>query len=160
MTENQADQPQQQLAIRRIYLRDLSFESPRAPELFNEQYKPKMHLDINIGNTKLPQDNHYEVRLKLTIKSSSESDQPNFVIELEQAGIFMISGLDENMMAQILNIYCPNVLFPYARETIDALALKGSFPPVVLNQINFEAMFAQAMQQQAAGAAAPAPEQH
>lgn len=153
MTETQQpDAPQQQLAIRRIYLRDLSFESPRAPEIFNEQYKPKMQLDINIGNTRLPQDDHYEVRLKLTIKSNSESDQVNFVVELEQAGIFFISGLEQNQMAQILNIYCPNVLFPYARETIDSLAMKGSFPPVVLNQINFEAMFAQAMQQQAAQA--------
>lgn len=164
MTETQtgtpgAETPQQQLAIRRVFVRDLSFESPRAPDVFNEQYRPQVHLDINVGNKALEQD-HYEVRLKLTVKASSEAGETFFMIELEQCGIFLIKGLDQNTMAQVLNIYCPNVLFPYARETIDSLALKGSFPPLQLNQINFEAMFAQAVQQQREGATAAPDAQH
>lgn len=154
-----AQAPQQQLAIRRIFVRDLSFESPRAPDVFNEQYRPQVHLDINVGNKALEQD-HYEVRLKLTVKATSEGGETYFMIELEQAGIFLVKGLDQNTLAQVLNIYCPNVLFPYARETIDGLALKGSFPPLQLNQINFEAMFAQAVQQQREGGQAVAPDAH
>lgn len=141
-----SDQAQeQQFALQRLFLKDLSFESPMAPEVFTQQWRPQVKLDLNIANTKLVNDN-FEVVLKLTLTASVE-DKAALLIEIQQAGIFTIKGLDDETLRQVLSIGCANILFPYARETIDGLALKGGFPPFQLQPINFEAMYIQAQQQ-------------
>ena len=142
--------PEQQFSLQKLFLKDLSFESPMTPDIFTQQWRPQVKLDLNISNNKLPNDN-FEVILKLTLTATVE-DKAALLIEIQQAGIFLIKGLDEETLRQVLSIGCANILFPYARETIDSLALKGGFPPFQLQPINFEAMYMQQVQQQAAPA--------
>lgn len=134
-----------EVTLQRIYLKDLSFESPAAPQVFREQFQPKIQMDIQAQNTKLEK-NVYEVSLGLTLTAKTENDTV-FIIEVEQAGIFSIKDSDDHTLQQILNIYCPTTLFPYVRETVDALAIRGSLPPLMLAPINFEALYHQQMTQ-------------
>lgn len=144
----QETQPQLQLSIQRIYMKDISFETPNSPEVFTGEWKPNM--DLNLGtDTKKIADEVYEVVLKVTVTVKTE-DKTAFLAEVHQAGIFAIKGIEENQLAPIFGIACPNILFPYAREAISDLVNKGSFPQLVLSPINFEALFAQQMQQQQA----------
>ncbi len=144
----QEAQPQLQLSIQRIYMKDISFETPNSPEVFTGEWKPNM--DLNLGtDTKKIADEVYEVVLKVTVTVKTE-DKTAFLAEVHQAGIFAIKGIEENQLAPIFGIACPNILFPYAREAISDLVNKGSFPQLVLSPINFEALFAQQMQQQQA----------
>ena len=146
--EPQNTQPQLQLSIQRIYMKDISFETPNSPEVFTGDWKPNM--DLNLGtDTKKIADEVYEVTLKVTVTVKTE-EKTAFLAEVHQAGIFAIKGIEENQLAPIFGIACPNILFPYAREAISDLVNKGSFPQLVLSPINFEALFAQQMQQQQA----------
>jgi preprotein translocase subunit SecB len=143
-----SDQPQgPQFALQRIYLKDSSFESPRSPAVFQSQWKPTINFDIKTKNSKV-QDDIYEVVLVLTVEAVLD-DQPAFVVEVHQAGIFAAAGFDAAQIEQLVATYCPNILFPYAREAIDALVVKGSFPALLLSPINFEALYAQQKQKQA-----------
>ncbi len=137
---------QLELGIQRIYIKDVSFETPNSPEIFTAEWKPNM--DINLGTeTKKISDNIFEVVLKVTVTVKSE-EKTAFLAEVHQAGIFMIKGLEESQLAPVFGITCPNILFPYVREAISDLVNKGSFPQLVLSPINFEVLFAQQMQQQ------------
>ncbi|MFT6152907.1 MAG: preprotein translocase subunit SecB [Bermanella sp.] len=138
--------------IQRIYLKDTSFESPNAPEIFRGQWKPQINLDLNTKSNKLADDT-YEVVLTLTVTAKNE-EQTAFLAEVHQAGIFKIEGLEGPALHQAVGAYCPNILFPYAREAIDSLVLKGSFPALMLAPVNFDAIYAQTIQQQQAQAAA------
>jgi len=138
--------PQLELGIQRIYIKDVSFETPNSPDIFTAEWKPNM--DINLGTeTKKLSDNIFEVVLKVTVTVKSE-EKTAFLAEVHQAGIFMIKGLEESQLAPVFGITCPNILFPYVREAISDLVNKGSFPQLVLSPINFEALFAQQMKQQ------------
>jgi preprotein translocase subunit SecB len=139
---------QLELAIQRIYIKDISFETPNSPEIFTGDWKPNM--DINLGTeTKKLSDNVFEVVLKVTVTVKSE-DQTAFLAEVHQAGIFLIKGLEDSQLAPVFGITCPNILFPFVREAIADLVNKGSFPQLILSPINFEALFAQQIQQQQA----------
>ncbi|MDP6415801.1 MAG: protein-export chaperone SecB [Gammaproteobacteria bacterium] len=147
-----ADQPQgPQFALQRIYLKDSSFESPRSPVVFQGQWNPKINFDIKTRSSKV-QDDTYEVVLVLTAEAQLE-EQAAFLVEVHQAGLFLCKDFDEAQLEQILATMCPNILFPYAREAIDALVIKGSFPAMMLSPINFEALYAQQKQAQAQQAA-------
>jgi len=137
-------------AMQRIYVKDISFESPRSPEIFRGNWKPRINLDLNTRSRILEAD-LYEVVLTLSIEASAEGEQTGFIVELQQAGVFHISGLDETQLQHTLASYCPNLLFPYARETVDSLVLKGSFPPLMLAPVNFDALYAEAMERQQKG---------
>ena len=137
---------QPNFALQRIYLKDVSFESPRAPHAFPNNWKPKVDLEINIGNTVLENDN-YEVVLSATVTVKDESDQVNYLVELQQAGIFLLRGMDTETRHQMLGSFCPSLLFPYVREAIDSIVTKGSFPPLMLSPVNFEAIYQQAKAQ-------------
>ncbi|MCC5886903.1 MAG: protein-export chaperone SecB [Gammaproteobacteria bacterium] len=137
-------------AMQRIYVKDISFESPRSPEIFRGNWKPRINLDLNTRSRILETD-LYEVILTLSIEASAEGEQTGFIVELQQAGVFHISGLDEAQLQHTLASYCPNLLFPYARETVDSLVLKGSFPPLMLAPVNFDALYAEAMERQQQG---------
>jgi preprotein translocase subunit SecB len=136
MTEQQP-----QFGIQRIYIKDLSFESPNTPAIFRKEWKPKIKLDLNTKATPLDKD-VYEVVLTLTVSAKLE-EETAFLCEIQQAGIFSISGFPEETRGQMLGAYCPNILFPYAREAIDTAVVKGSFPALMLAPVNFEALYAQ-----------------
>ena len=131
-----------QIGIERIYLRDLSFESPKAPGVFASQHGPQVHVEVNTRAMHLDA-NRFEVVLMLTVEAKT-GEGTLLVVELQQGGVFHLSGMDEPVRRQALAVVCPNILFPYARETIDTLAVKGAFPPFVLAPVNFEALYAEA----------------
>ena len=153
MSENE-----QQFAVQRLYIKDASFESPLGAEVFTKQWNPEIQVDLGSKNSKVSED-QYEVVLSVTITGKME-DQTAFLIEVHQAGVFLIKGLEGEQLRRAISIMCPNLLFPYAREAVDSLALKGGFPAIGLQPVNFEALYMQALQKAAAEqqAEAPAPE--
>jgi len=148
MTEQATNQAKAgQFGIQRVYMKDASFESPNAPEIFRSQWKPQINLDLNTRSEKLA-DDLYEVVLTLTVTAKND-DKTAFLVEVHQAGIFKIEGIEGPALHQTLGAFCPNLLFPYAREAIDGFVTKGSFPALMLAPVNFDAIYAQGMQQQA-----------
>ncbi len=145
MSENQQKQPQ--FALKRVYLKDASLETPAAPGVFTKQWQPEVNLDINTRSTSLDE-GHFEVVLSLTVTVKNEGE-PAFLIEVQQAGIFLLAGLGEAETKHTLGAFCPNILFPYAREAIDNLASKASFPALMLAPVNFDALYAQQQQKAA-----------
>lgn len=144
----------QQLEIQRIYIKDLSLESPAAPKIFREEWRPELTIDLNIKNNQL-EENVYEVVLEITI-TAKMGEKTAFLAEVHQAGIFFLTGFDENQTDQILNAYCPTVLFPYAREVVSDITVKASFPPLNLAPVNFDVLY---LQQKAEGKVAEAQSQ-
>jgi preprotein translocase subunit SecB len=137
-------------SIHNIYLKDVSFESPNAPAIFRTQWQPKVDLDLQMGSQDLG-DNLYEVVIHLTLGIKLENEQTAFLIELKQAGIFALQGLTAEQLERALSTTCPEILFPYAREAISNLAMRGGFPQLALPPINFEAMYLQHISQKEAG---------
>ncbi|MDT8427885.1 MAG: protein-export chaperone SecB [Pseudomonadales bacterium] len=151
----QTDQAQPQgpaFALQRIYLKDTSFESPRSPMVFQGEWKPNITFNLNTSNSKLA-DNVFEVVLKLTIEAKIE-EKIGFLVEVQQAGIFTCAGFNDAELEQVLASVCPNILYPYARETVDSLVIRGSFPALMLSPVNFDSIYAQSKQRQAEQAAA------
>jgi len=128
-------------SLQKIYMKDLSFEAPNG--LILPKSMPKVSQDLNTTVNKLKED-LYEVILKLTV-TVNYGEKVAFLIEVHQAGAFTIGGLDGAQVQQITSTYCANILFPYAREAIDNMAVRGGFPPLALPAINFDALFMQAM---------------
>ncbi len=144
MTDVQA----KEFAIQRLYLKDLSFETPMGADVFKEAWKPKIHLDVNTKNEQL-EDDVFEVVLSLTVSAKMEEvDKTGFLVEVHQAGIFTCKGLKDDELRHVLSTVAPNILFPYAREAVDSAVIKASFPPLMLAPINFDALYQQALQQQ------------
>lgn len=151
------EQPaQQQFSIQRIYSKDISFESPATPAVFRKPWQPAINVDLNTRSNKADEEGNYEVILTITVTAKVE-DETAFLVEVQQAGIFFIAGVEGEQLRQLLAIMSPNILFPYARESIDALVIKGGFPPLSLAPVNFEGLYRQAVaQQQGQGQAAEA----
>ena len=147
-TEKKQDAEQPQFSIQRVYLKDLSFETPQGPSAFKKKWQPKVSQDLNT-KTKLVEDGIFEVALRVTI-TMTDGDDTIYIVEAEQAGLFNINGFTDEQLPQILNTTCPGILFPYLRETLDNVVTKGSFPALLLPPINFDALFANAVQQAAA----------
>lgn len=140
---------EKRLSIGKIYLKDFSFESPLAPSVFRQaDWKPKTDLNLRSSHTPL-EDNSHEIVLTITVEAKAD-DKTLFLVELQQAGIFEIAGYEGDELKAIIGSFCPNILFPYARESIASLIQKGGFPEFVLQPINFDALYFQAKQQQAA----------
>ena len=155
--QNEAAQPAQaNFALQRIYVKDISFESPNAPAVFQKQWKPEVKMDLNTKNAKLG-DDHYEVVVSVTLTVTVDT-MTAYIVEVPQAGLFAVQGIEGGHLAQALNAFCPNLLFRYLRETVDSVVTKGSFPAMMLAPVNFDAIFAQAVMkrqqeaQEAAGA--------
>lgn len=139
----------QQLAIQSIYIKDSSFEAPNSPMIFSGNAgQPQNELNISINSNNLGND-AYEVVLTVTV-TSKFGEQTGFLVELHQAGIFTISGFQEEARSAVLGIYCANVLFSYAREAVSSMVSKGGFPQLLLTPVNFEALYNQNMQQKEA----------
>jgi preprotein translocase subunit SecB len=139
--------PATRFAVQRIFVKDSSFEAPDAPECFRRPYNPQINFNINSRSRKLDE-NFYEVVLRLTA-DVKQDDKTLFLVEVQQGGVFEIAGLEGERMEQVLMITCPGILFPYGREAIDALVIKGSFPALMLAPVNFEAVYLQAKCSQA-----------
>lgn len=141
--------PTPQLALQRIYVKDMSFESPESPQVFLQKDNPQVKLDIGSSARKFD-DGLFEVVLTVTATATS-GEKTVYLVEIQQAGVFAVVGIEGADLEKALASFCPNVLFPYLRESIDGLLIKGGFPPLHLAPMNFEAIYAQAKQQQAAG---------
>ncbi|MDX3773216.1 protein-export chaperone SecB [Chromatiaceae bacterium AAb-1] len=146
-TNGAADQQAQglQFAIQRIFVKDVSFEVPNAPAIFRKEWKPDVKLDLDTRSEKL-EDDVYLVVLSLTV-TTTVGDETAFLCEVQQAGIFSIGQLEDAQMAHMLASFCPNILFPYAREAVSNLVNRGTFPQLNLAPVNFDALFAQYLQQ-------------
>ena len=143
----QADQQQQQqFVMQRIFAKDLSFESPSSPNIFKKQWQPKVNVELNTKSDVIDDQGNYEVVLTVTITSKID-DETAFLVEVQQAGIFFITGFEGEDLRRILGTAAPNILFPYARENIDSVCVKGGFPPVMLAPVNFDALYQQALTQ-------------
>jgi preprotein translocase subunit SecB len=134
-----SEEKQPQFAIQRIYIKDLSFEGPNSPEIFQKDWKPDLKVDLDTSSRKLDGD-FYESTLKITVKVKS-SDQEAFICEVEQAGIFTVLNFTDEQREHLLGSICSEILFPYAREAISDAVSKGGFPQLLLAPINFEAYF-------------------
>ncbi len=137
---------ERQFTIQRIYTKDVSFEAPNTPEIFRQEWRPQVSVNINNGVQDLGEGN-IEVSLTVTVTAKIQ-DKTAFLVEVTQAGIFLARGIPDEEMGPLLGIYCPNVIFPYVREVISDLVTRGSFPQFLLAPVNFEALYAQKMQQQ------------
>ncbi|MGL4600585.1 MAG: protein-export chaperone SecB [Plesiomonas sp.] len=133
--------------IQRIYTKDVSFEAPNSPTIFQKEWQPDVKLDLDTASNELG-DNAYEVVLRLTV-TANVGEQVAFLCEIQQAGIFSVAGLDASQMAHCLGAYCPNILFPYARECVTSLVTRGTFPQLNLAPVNFDALFMNYLQEQA-----------
>jgi len=141
-----------QLAISKIYIKDFSFESPQAPTVFkSSDWKPQTNLNLRSSHT-VVEDNIHEVVLTISVEAKEE-DKTLFLVEVHQAGLFEIAGYEGEELAAIAGSFCPNILFPYAREAVAATIQKGGFPEFVLQPINFDALYMQSKQQAAAAQA-------
>ncbi|HEY4128456.1 MAG TPA: protein-export chaperone SecB [Gammaproteobacteria bacterium] len=141
--------PSKQVMLKRIYVKDCSFESPRSPEVFDAPVNPEVEVSMRTVTNKLAGD-EVEVVLSITVQANSDK-RATFLVEVHQAGLFGISGFNEAENKAILASYCPSILFPYAREVISDLVIKGSMPALLLQPVNFDMMFAQSMAEAASG---------
>lgn len=136
--------PQIDFIIQKIFTADASFEAPGTPAAFKNNWEPEANIELNTDNSKLDDGNHL-VNLMITVTAKNK-DETAFVVEVKQTGIFGIQGADQNQLGQILGAYCPSTLFPYAREAIAGLVARGGFPQLNLAPINFDALYAQRLQ--------------
>ena len=157
MAEQDQQSNEKRLGIVKMYVKDFSFESPQAPGVFNmQEWNPSTNLNMRSSHTAINESLH-EVVLTITIDAKEQDDEKTlFLIELQQAGLFEITGYDEQEMGALIGSFCPNVLFPYARESIASIVQKGGFPEFVLQPINFDALYQQSLQQQSQDTAAEA----
>ena len=142
VSEEQNNEPH--FSIEKIYLKDVSFESPAAPAVFTEEWNPEINMDLNSQGHPIDK-NVYEVELSLTVTAKNK-DKTAFLVEIKQCGIFSIANMDEDNLNGMLGSFCPNILFPYAREAISDLVTKGGFPQLLLAPVNFDAIYAQHVQ--------------
>lgn len=150
----EAQQLEQQFIIERIYIKDLSFEAPNSPSVFTQEWEPDTNLNLTTQVNPLS-DDHYEVELHVSVSVKDKEGKTAFLVEVVQAGAFLIKGYPQEQLEHLLASYCPSNLFPYAREVIANLVSKGSFPEMHLSPINFDALYAQRLQEEEAQAEEP-----
>lgn len=140
----------QQFGIQKIYTKDISFECPNAPQVFKKEWKPEVNVELgNEGNSIA--NNTFEVILTVTV-TVKLTDMTAYLCEVKQAGIFYLEGFEKQPLDGLLGSYCPNILFPFAREVIADLVQRAGFPPFYLQPVNFDAIYAQQKQQKAESA--------
>ena len=139
--EQSKDQGQPQFAIQKIYVKDVSFETPNSPDVFTQEWKPEVNVELD-SRSKLINEDIHEVVLGVTV-TAKFSEKMAFLAEIQQAGIFVIKNFQENDRAAMIGSYCPSLLFPFAREAISDLVTKGGFPQFLLQPVNFDALYQQ-----------------
>lgn len=146
MAENKPNQDGPMFTIQRIYVKDVSFETPHAPEIFREEWKPEVNVDLQTKTNRL-EDTIYEVVLHLTV-TVKMGERVAFLVEVHEAGIFTVKGFPQEQLSHALGSMCPNILYPYARETISDIVIRGGFPQLLLAPVNFDALYLQHLDQQ------------
>jgi preprotein translocase subunit SecB len=147
MSEQQpAPQPQPSFQIEKIYVKDLSLEIPGAPQVFVEQSQPQLEVQIGTSASQFA-DAYFEVTVTATVTAKT-GEKTLFLAEAVQAGIFSVRNVPREEMDPLLAVACPTIIFPYLRETISDLIIRGGFPPVLLTPVSFEALYMQRLQQQ------------
>lgn len=136
-----------QFALQRIYVKDLSFEAPHAPKTFLAPWQPDVSIELGTQASRMEDGKNYEVVLSVTVTVKNEGVTA-FLVEVKQAGVFLIEGVPDSQLAGLLGAYCPNMLFPYVRETVSDIVTRGSFPQLLLAPVNFDAVFAEAQRKQ------------
>ncbi len=147
-TQTESNEPQFQ--IHKIYIKDVSFQIPDGAKAFQTEWTPELNIEIHTEAKPLEETNTHEVILSIKCTVNTK-DKPAFVTEVQQAGIFEISNVSDEQLRQALGAYCPNVLYPYLRETISDVVTRGGFPQLSLAPINFDMLYEQQMQQQTGG---------
>ncbi|WP_029933696.1 protein-export chaperone SecB [Thiomicrospira pelophila] len=131
--------------IRKVYTKNVSFEAPNSPQIFTLEFDPKMDVTLNVESFKI-EESLYHALIRLTVTVKVE-DKTAFLCEVEQAGIFVLTGFDDNELSYMLGSHCPNALFPFAREAVSDLVVRGGFPQLLVDPVNFDALYADHMQQ-------------
>lgn len=142
-----AQQGGPQLSVQKIYVKDVSFEAPNAPQVFQEQGQPQVELNIGQKVAKIG-DNAFEVVLSATVTCTLNGKNA-YLAEVQQAGIFTAQGFEPAQLDAVLGSYCPHVIFPYARQVVSDLIQNGGFPPLLLQPINFEQVYAETQRRRA-----------
>lgn len=135
-----------EFTIQRIYLKDMSFEAPQVPAIFQQEWKPEVEVQLQTNSTKLV-DNIYEVTLKVTT-TVKNGEKVGFLVEVQQGGIFTLKDFPEDQLKALLGGVCPGILFPYAREVISDVVTRATFPPLYLAPVNFDALYLQQLEQE------------
>jgi len=141
--EKQAEE--KQFSIQKIYTKDISFETPNAPQVFTQKWEPAIDFNLSTNATPL-EDGLVEVTLTVTVTVKTE-DTVAYLVEAVQAGIFSLAGFNDEEMGPMAGSFCPNILFPYAREVVSDLVAKGGFPQLLLAPVNFDALYSQHLAQ-------------
>lgn len=152
---------QGQVRIEKLYLKDVSFESPNTPNVFQQDWKPEIELQINTRSEQVVP-KYFDVVVTVTV-TARLGEKTAFIAEVQQAGLFQMEGLPDEVIRRTIGIFCPTTLFPYVRETLDSLVVRGGFPPLNLVPINFEAAYEEALRHaeaQAAGGSSETPVTH
>ncbi len=136
-----------QFQIQKVYTKDISFETPNTPTIFKEEWKPVVDLHMTNEAT-LVEEHIYDVVLSITV-TVKIGEKTAYLVEINQAGIFMIKNIPEDIVQRMLGTSCPNILFPFAREVVSDIITRGGFPQLLLSPVNFEALYEQQLQQQA-----------
>ena len=156
--QNSPEATQKNFGVQKIYVKDMSFETPNSPAVFTQDWKPEINLELNSQANKVADDVH-EVVLSLTV-TAKLGETTAYLVEVQQAGIFAMKGFADAELPPMLGAFCPGTLYPYARETVSDLVARGGFPQLVLAPINFDALFAQQIQKVQANVADPNQAQH
>lgn len=150
MTEESNNQQEAPVfRMQKMYIKDLSFESPNAPTIFLEKnQEPKVDFNLQIKNTKIDND-HYEVSLAITAKvlDKKAEDKVMFIVEIEHAGVFLLKNIPEEHLARVMAVDCPLMLFPFTRQVVSQVSVDGGFMPFLMEPINFVALYDNAQQQ-------------
>ncbi len=144
--KGQTASAEKQFAIQKIYVRDISFETPNSPHVFQEKWEPETNMQLGNKAVVLA-DGVHEVTLSVTV-TAKIGEKTAYLAEVQQAGIFNIAGYGQDELSAMVGSYCPNILFPFARETISDLVTRGGFPQLLLSPVNFDALYAEYAQQQ------------
>lgn len=147
--EVQAPQPPV-FRLQKMYLKDLSYENPEAPDVFLEKGDPKIDVKLGLKHRKAAADDHYEVTLSITAKAYNiESGKTLFIIEVEHCGLFLLKHIPEEHMLAVLSVECATLLFPFTRQIITQISVDGGYSPFLMEPINFHALYEDAKRQQA-----------
>ena len=148
MSEEQ--QAQRQFMVQRIYTKDVSFEAPNTPKMFQENWSPQINVGLGTEVTRIDAEN-IELVLKVSVEAKHD-EKTVFLVEVKQAALFLVQGFGEEETDALMGVAAPNVVFPYAREVVSDLVTRGSFPQFILQPVNFEAIYTQQRQAKAAQA--------
>lgn len=150
-TQPAAGQNAPEMMLQNIYIKDASFEAPNGPNIPAAEWQPQFGLNMNTAGSTVAED-HHEVVLTITLEAKI-GEKVAYLVEVKQAGVFLIRGYSNDDARRIIGAFCPTVLFPYARQAISDMILRGGFPPFLLPPVNFDALYQQSLDQQAAQAA-------